>query len=37
MPGELTAIQVTADGRYVLTGNGTGTVYMLRLTAHGDP
>jgi WD40 repeat protein len=30
-PGEVAALQITADGRHVLTGNLNGTVYVLRL------
>ena len=33
MPGGVTALAVAGEGRYLLTGNGNGTVYVLRLPA----
>jgi WD40 repeat protein len=31
LPGPVRAIVASADGRYLITGNGNGTIYVLRL------
>jgi WD40 repeat protein len=31
LPGGVTALAVAGEGKYLITGNGNGTVYVLRL------
>lgn len=33
LPGAVTAVAYSADGRHLISGNGNGTVYVLRLAA----